>query len=160
MGRLFPCTACKRHFFLSERVCPHCGESSTDAGGTDNRLALVLAMVASVGAAACSEPPVAVYGPAPVNPDQRTTTSTGGEPATPSALPTEAPSPTGPVASADPAPSSAPSATPSTAPSGVAQQPSGTIVPPATPTGPPKPTAVALYAAMPRDPNRRVPDSK
>lgn len=163
MGRLFPCAACKRHFFLSERVCPHCGVSSidtsgVDTSGVDNRMALVLAIVASVGAAACSEPPVAVYGPAPVNPDRRTSTSSGdpGAPtntSSPTASPTDtAPTPTGPTASADPPPSGGPSA----APSGVAStKPQPTASP--TPTAPPKPVPVALYGPTPRDPNRRTP---
>jgi hypothetical protein len=78
--------------FADEGSCVHCGAST-------HRALVAVAVAASLGVAACSDPPVvAVYGPAPVTPSVRTSAEPTPTPtATPTGSASAAPQPPAPV---------------------------------------------------------------
>lgn len=130
---LVVCPSCGRHAFEHETSCPHCGQK-----GRPTLLALTMAL--GFVATACSGP-TDVYGPPPVDPDARATTSVTTSTAAPNdtVVAVYGPPPVDPN-------TRLPSAMPSGAPSASA-----------APTDKPKVVdpPVDVYGPPPRDPNQR-----
>jgi hypothetical protein len=137
--RLVPCSACQRHVFPQETACPHCGKHSP-AGAI-----AALAVTAGLALAACERPAADVYGPAPIDPDRRTTPSATAPAAptdSPSAAPTDSASAPGSVS--PPPPTAAPTGAPTSLNTGSSQP---------TVTRPP----AKVYGPPPRKPGQRDP---
>jgi len=147
MRRLVPCPSCTRHIFVDDtetenevatRACPHCG--TREVGG----IALWV-VAASMGLAACSPAPVAVYGPAPDPSDGRMTAPTASTPAEPQQ----------PVAVYGPPPSNPDQRLPDAGPTPSASVPQPPTTSPTAPrSDPPKP----IYGPAPRRPDQRSND--